>query len=304
MEALAAALLVFGASGLLGWYIGRLRGRWWLLGYAVSMAIVVVLNVSRYVPSTLNTAAGQWLTGGRHDLWLIGIATIVGIVPCMHKVRPLRTRVLLGVFMAVLMLRSSVLPLVGPLLDRAEIANLPTVFDENDVCLQTTNYTCGPASLVTALRALGIEETESNAALETLCNSYSGTRSGDIVEYVNRAYGALGVRASYLYVPTVDELRALGGVAIAEVKSNFWMDHFVAIVAWDGTSPIIADPFCGRFKTSRESFARTWRNKAIVIQRDEAWAALPGPSGPVSRVEPAGAVRRAVLADSRTIQRP
>jgi len=304
MEALAAALLVFGASGLLGWFIGRLRGRWWLLGYAVSMTIIVALNVSRYVPSTLNTAAGQWLIGGRRDLFLIGIATIVGIIPCMHKVRPARTRLLLGAFMMVLMLRSSVLPLMGPMLDRAEIANLPTVFDENDVCLQTTSYTCGPASLVTALRALGIEETESNAALETLCNSYSGTRSSDIVGYVNRAYGGQGVRASYQYVATVDELRAFGGVAIAEVKSNFWMDHFVTIVAWEGTSPVIADPFFGQFKTSRESFARTWRKKAIVIQRDEAWATVLGPSDPASRVEPAGAARRAVLADSRLSQRP
>jgi predicted double-glycine peptidase len=279
MEALVLASLVFGTSGLLGWKIGRLRGHWWLIGYAVSMAIVVALNVSRYVPATINTAPGQWLLAGRKEIFLIGIAAIIGIVPCLHKVHPARTRVLLGAFMTVLLMRSSVLPLMGPVLDRAEIAKLPTVLDMDDVCLQTTNYTCGPASLVSALRAFGIEETESNAALETLCNSYSGTRSADIADYVNRAYGDRGLRASYRYIASVEELRELGGVAIAEVKSNFWMDHFVAVVGWDGTSPIVADPYCGQFKTTEKSFARIWRKKAVVIRR------VADPLGPLARTD-------------------
>ena len=39
MEALVGALLIFCVSGLLGWSIGRLRGRWWLTGYAISLSI-------------------------------------------------------------------------------------------------------------------------------------------------------------------------------------------------------------------------------------------------------------------------
>lgn len=269
MEALIGALLVFGASGLLGWRIGRLRGRWWLTGYAISMAIVIALNINRYVPSSLNSTAGQWLVAGRRDLFLIGIAAILGIIPCMHKVRVRRTQGLLALFTVVLLLRSSLLPIMGPILDRAELLNLPTVIDQDEVCLQTTNYTCGPAALVSALRALGIDDSESNAAIETLCNSYSGTRSMDIVDYVNRAYGDQGLRASYRYITSLDELRAAGTVAIAEVKSNFWMDHFVAIVGWEGTSPIVADPYFGQFTSSDEAFTKIWRKKAIVIRRQE-----------------------------------
>jgi len=266
---LLLALLVFSVTGFLGWKIGRLRGRWWLVGYGLSMLIVVALNVNRYVPSTLNTATGRWLLVGQKDLLLIGIAAMLGIIPCLHKVQPLRTRILLCVFMGALMLRSSVLPILGPMLDRAELKNLPTVIDQDNVCLQTTNYTCGPAALVSALRALDITDTESNAAIETLCNSYSGTRSTDIVEYVNRAYGGRGVHASYRYIRSLDELRAMGGVAIAEVKSNFWMDHFVAIVGWDSDAPVVADPYYGQFKSSDAAFTRIWRKKAIVIQREE-----------------------------------
>ena len=269
MEALIGALLIFGVSGLLGWRIGRLHGRWWLSGYAVSMLIVIALNVNRYVPSTLNTAAAQWLLAGRKDLFLVGIAAILGIVPCMRQVGPRRTRVLLAAFMGVLLLRSSLLPLAGPVLDRAQLETLPTVIDEDDVCLQTTNFTCGPAALVSALRTFDIVETESNAAIATGCNSYSGTRSADIADYVNRAYGHYGLHASYRYVGSLDELRRFGGVAIAEVKSNFWMDHFVAIVGWDGTAPIVADPFFGQFKSSDKAFDKIWRKKAIVIRREE-----------------------------------
>jgi len=269
MEALIGALLIFCVSGFLGWRIGRLRGRWWLTGYVISLSIVVVLNVNRYIPSTLNTPAAQWLLASRKDLFLIGIAAILGIIPCMHKVQPFRTRILLALFMGVLLLRSSLLPLAGPLIDRAELQSLPNVIDGNEVCIQTTNYTCGPAALVSALRAFGIEETESNAAIETLCNSYSGTRSSDIADYINRAYARYGLRASYRYVASLDELRRFGGVAIAEVKSNFWMDHFVAIVGWSGASPIVADPYCGQFVPSKESFKRIWRKKAIVIQRED-----------------------------------
>lgn len=265
METIVGASLIFGVSGFLAWRIGRFRGHWWLAGYAVSMFIVIVLNITRYVPSTLNTAPGQWLLMGQRDLFLIGIAAMLGIIPCMHKVRARRTRVLLILFMAVLMMRSSVLPLMGPVLDRARLERLPTFIDEDEVCLQTTDFTCGPAALVSALLVFGIEETESNAAIETLSNSFNGTRSIDIATYVNRAYGHLGLRATYRYVRSLDELRDFGGVAIAEVKANFWMDHFVTIVGWNGTAPIVADPFYGQFEPTSEAFAKTWRHKAIVI---------------------------------------
>ncbi len=269
MEALIGALLVFGASGFLGWRIGRLRGRWWFTGYAISMAIVIVLNINRYVPRTLNSRVGQWLVAGRRDLFLVGIAAIIGIIPCMHKVRVRRTQGLLVLFMIVLLLRSSLLPIMGPMLDRAELQRLPTVLDQDEVCLQTTNYTCGPAALVSALRALGIDESESNAAMKTFCNSYGGTRSMDIADYVNRAYGDRGLRASYRYITSLDELRASSDVAIAEVRSNFWMDHFVAIVGWEGTSPVVADPYYGQFTSPEDAFIQMWRRKAILIRRDE-----------------------------------
>lgn len=61
----------------------------------------------------------------------------------------LRFRLLL-VFAVVLMVHSSVMPFVMPLLIRGRLQRLQTEIDSQGVCLQTTGFTCGPAATVTA----------------------------------------------------------------------------------------------------------------------------------------------------------
>ena len=138
--------------------------------------------------------------------------------------------------------------------------------DSNGVHLQTTGYTCGPAATATVLKAYGINDSEKNIALGTRCNSYSGTRSFDLINYINTQYGE-ELEAEYRYIDKVDSLKDMNGFFIAEVKVNTFTDHFIAIMKFDGDLLTVADPSLGRFQTRAEIFSKEWRNRVIVVRR-------------------------------------
>jgi predicted double-glycine peptidase len=49
------------------------------------------------------------------------------------------------------------LPFLVPALIKERLSNLTTRLDSNGICYQSTDYTCGPAAAVTALRRLGLQ---------------------------------------------------------------------------------------------------------------------------------------------------
>jgi len=259
-------VLVYCASTFLAYRIGGFSGHKWVLGFVIGATIIFVLNLPKFIPPIVNHGFYQLMLGNNLDAMLIGIAGIISVIPCLPKLSGGRTKLLIVMFLLVSLLRSSVLPAACFYFNKNELNNLSGRVDSNGVVIQTTGYTCGPAATATILKALGIRDTESGIALATGCNSYSGTRSLDLVNYINRQYGNK-LNAEYRYVDNVDYLRELNALYIVEVKASTFTDHFIAIMDINGNSITVGDPSMGRFETTTEAFSKEWRNKVIVISR-------------------------------------
>ncbi len=262
----AAITGAFCGSIVLGVGIGRLSGDKWILGFVIGAMVLLFIGLPRLAPGLINTGAYQALLANNLDAILLSVAGIIAVVPCLPKLRKVSTKCLVVAFLVISLVRSSVLPAACFYFNRDELANLSGRLDSSGIFLQTTDYTCGPAAAATVLKAYGIDDSEGNIALATRCNSYSGTRSLDIVNYINRNYSR-ELRAEYRYIKDLDELRNIDGFFITEVKAGNFTDHFVVIMGFKGDLVTVADPSLGTFRAKASAFSSEWRNKVIIISR-------------------------------------
>ena len=63
------------------------------------------------------------------------------------------------------------------------------------------------------------------------------------------------------------ELKSDAGVTLAVIKSSFWLDHYVTVLAVTNNEVVVGDPFLGLCKFSDEDFKRKWRFVGVVLQR-------------------------------------
>jgi hypothetical protein len=152
-------------GGLAGWWFSRRRGPVWLLGFFLPLVILLMIGATRrWYPLGLMPPF-QWLVAGRKQFMLIApLSTMVMMTPILRLPKA-RTRVLAGLFVPLFVVQSSIMPVLLPQLERGALTKLKTRIDRDGICRQSTDYTCGPAAAVTALRAIGISATESELAL-------------------------------------------------------------------------------------------------------------------------------------------
>lgn len=147
-------------------------------------------------------------------------------------------------------------PLIGPLPD--------SIFQERsrgDICLQSTMSTCGPASVTTILRRLGLSANERDIARATF--SYSG---GTEAWYLARYVRARGLSARFDFRETFSPdagLPALVGVRLGSVG------HFIAVLDLRGDEVTFADPLKGEEHLPLAEFLQRYRFTGfhMVIQR-------------------------------------
>jgi hypothetical protein len=132
-------------------------------------------------------------------------------------------------------------PLIAPLPER--------LFKEHwqgEVCLQSTASTCGPASITTILRRLGVRTTE-RATARAAFSYANGTEAWYLARYVRR-FG-LSPRFEFhdTFSPSVG-LPALVGVHFGNVG------HFIAVLDLHDDQITIADPLRGEEHLSLAQF--------------------------------------------------
>lgn len=139
------------------------------------------------------------------------------------------------------------------------------------VCLQSSGYTCGAASLVTLLNEMGVEATEGEMARLT------GTIPGRGVSDFQAAYG-LQQKLAQLDRPervqiTYKEDRDPTGLAtpfLAGMKFSFFFDHMVCVLSVNEQGVEIGDPLQGRRTMRGDEFRREWRGFAITAETEPA----------------------------------
>ena len=108
----------------------------------------------------------------------------------------------------------------------------------NNVCIQSTASTCGPASAATLARAAGKNIEEYDLARESF-TSGKGTENW----YLARTLKRHGLQVAFL--KTAPDAAELPYPAIAGVRLVQGSGHFIPIIGKEGDSYIIGDPMVG-----------------------------------------------------------
>jgi ABC-type bacteriocin/lantibiotic exporter with double-glycine peptidase domain len=178
--------------------------------------------------------------------------------------------------MVLIVTEFSVLPFLAPAFYLKKLAALQTHVDSEGVCRQNTDYTCGPAAAVTALRRLGFPAEEGELAVRCRTNPFSGTAPDVLCEVLRERYGPLGLRCQYRPFASIDELKQ-AGLTLAVVKFGWLVDHYVTVLEVTDQAVVVGDPLAGRVTLSHQEFAARWRKVGVVLGRDAFSTAPPQP---------------------------
>lgn len=129
-------------------------------------------------------------------------------------------------------------PFIKPILASVDFSHIKNRWAD-DVCLQSTPSTCGPASAASLLKSFGQEASEKDLAKECF-TSTGGTENW----YLARAFQRRGIDVQFL------NLRETPGhipvPAIAGVTLRDGAGHFIAVLAETPTDYIFGDPLTGK----------------------------------------------------------
>jgi len=136
------------------------------------------------------------------------------------------------------------------------------------VVMQTTSYTCGPASIATLARASGMTDVDERRVVELAGTSRGGTTS--LAEI--RAMRRLGLEPEFARHLTPADLAADGRLAVLHVDEPVLtakIRHAVALLAVDSTrrTITIGNPLYGRQVKSWDDLRGYWIGEAIFVGR-------------------------------------
>ncbi len=141
------------------------------------------------------------------------------------------------VFLTIFLCLGIAIPYIKPIID-SNYENVISNKWSNDVCMQSSPSSCGPASAATLLKSVGIKISEKQLARE--CFTYSG---GTEVWYLARAFRKRGLDVTFKIfsnLPYNLPVPSIAGVKIAGIG------HFIPIIAKIENSYIIGDPLVGK----------------------------------------------------------
>ncbi len=129
------------------------------------------------------------------------------------------------------------------------------------VCLQTSDYTCGPASAVALLHWYGIDSTEREMAeLSATRPGFGGTSESGLMLGLRRKLAGDGVpwirRCSY------EELTA---PSLVSLRHTWLVGHCTMVAEVRPEGVALIDSQSGRCWLPRDRFLRAWTGSAITI---------------------------------------
>ena len=260
------------ALGIIGVVLGRWFSRlpkpYWLLGYLFPLTMIVLIGLAYRIRPLEFLPPFTWMMAGRRELALTALIGTMVLTTPLSRLPLRRDRIAVRILMVWVVVQVTVWPFLAPAFNQNKLAALQTRVDADGVCLQSNEYTCGPAAAVTALRLLGFPAEESEIALLARTTSAQGTQPDVLANTLRQRYGADGLTCEYRSFEDVDDLR-LPGYTLALVKFAFMVDHYVAVLDVNDTSVVVGDPLSGRQVLPRAEFAKKWRRVGVVLNQGE-----------------------------------
>lgn len=266
LAAFVSLLWALAGCGL-GWWFSRRRSPYWMIGYFIPVVLVFVFVVAFYVPALLFTPPVSWLMMGLKKFAVLGFIAAMVLTTPLSRLSKRRDRVMVSLLMAAMVFYMAIWPFLAPAVDRKQLAGLRTNMDANGICLQTTDYTCGPAAAVTALRKLGLPADEGQIAILSCTSFQEGTPPDLLADALQKEYGKDGLLVECRAFKNIAELRQ-AGLTLAVVKYAIMVDHWVTVLEVTDTEVVVGDPLGGLSRISYDEFLKKWRFTGIVLKRN------------------------------------
>jgi predicted double-glycine peptidase len=259
---LVIAIILLSAWG--GYKFSRIGNLNWCWGYFIPSALIILLTVSTYISLNTYFPTLVWISGSRMRFIIIGLASAMGAMTLFGRIHNRIEKYIVLILTMGVIIWGSVLPFLIPALIQKNLTNLQTKFDADNICSQSTDYTCGPAAAVTALRQLGFSAQEGEMAVLSRTTPFSGTMPWCLYKAIQNRYSSQGLRCEFRHFDSVDELRQSQATLVV-IKDAFMLDHCVAILKVSDDSVIIGDPVLGKITMSYKDFADVWRFYGISL---------------------------------------
>jgi hypothetical protein len=243
----------------------RLKNPHWSWGYGIPLALIAIVLGATHFGSKTFVPVIVWLSVGRARFIIMGLAVTMGCMTLLGRLKNRTEKAVVLVLMTAVVLWGSVLPFFAPVLIRNDLANLKTKINADNICVQTTNYTCGPAAAVTALRHLGLTAQEGELAILSHTSPIVGTLPWCLYKAIQNKYEEQGIICRLRRFDSVAQLRDQD-VTLVVVKDAFLLDHCVAVIEVGDKTITIADPALGRQKMTHEDFESVWRFYGITLK--------------------------------------
>jgi predicted double-glycine peptidase len=264
--ALFVSLLCSFLGVVLGRWFSRQKAPYWTFGYFIPLVFVFICAAAFRFPDVMFTPPFSWMTMGIKKFAAFGFFATMLLTTPLSRVPQKRNRALISFLMVVIVFFMAIWPFIAPMVDRKELSQLQTKIDSNGVCLQSTDYTCGPASAVTALRKLGFPAEEGQIAILSCTSFQEGTPLDMLADGLNRQYAANGLSVNCRVFHDISDLKQ-AGLTLAIIKYGLFVDHWVTVLGVTDSEVIVGDPLGGLDHLSYQQFAKKWRFIGIVLKR-------------------------------------
>ncbi|MBN2020821.1 MAG: hypothetical protein JW749_11430 [Sedimentisphaerales bacterium] len=255
------------SGALFGRSFSRLKYPRWCWGYFIPLALVALLLITTYISLKTFIPPIVWFSGGRIRFVIIGFSSAMGAMTLFGRLRNRIEKAVVLTLTAAAIIWASILPFLVPALIQNELTGLQTKIDSDNICSQSTDFTCGPAAAVTALRQLGLSAQEGEIAVLSHASPISGTMPWCLYKALQNRYSDVGLDCRLQRFDSIDQLRN-APVTLAVVKDAFMLDHCVAVLDVEDDTVTIGDPILGRIKMTRKAFAGVWRFYGIVLKHN------------------------------------
>jgi hypothetical protein len=265
-----AGVLTAAAAGITaGWGCSRLKKWYWASGYILSLLLLLLSALPHYVHGLTFLFPFSLLVAGRTEFVIIGLCAGIMLSTLIFKTDNPSYKRALAVFAAIVVGYYSIAPFLMPLILYSRHRSLGTTV-RRGVCLQQTDYTCGPAAAVTALRKLGFPAEEGEIAIACFTTGVSGTQPDSLEAGLKRLYRGTGLECRFRFFNSIDELAQETGYTVAVIKFGLLVDHYVAVLRITDDVVVVGDPLKGQESYTHEAFGKIWRRMGVVLSRPGA----------------------------------
>jgi hypothetical protein len=264
---LAGVIFAAILGAVVGRAFSRLKSPYWGFGYCLPLAFIFGLLIITFAGLNAANPLFAWVSAGRVRFVIIAITVTMGAMTLIGRVKNAIEKSLVFVTMLGVIGFGAIAPFAMPIIVKNDLAKLPTLTDADNICFQSTPYTCGPAAAVTALRQLGIRAYEGELAILSHTSPIIGTMPWELYKAIEGRYAGDGIDCRFRRFDSINQLKD-AGVTLAVVRDAFMLDHCVAVIEVTDKTVTIGDPTSGKVQMSYKDFQSIWRFYGIALKHN------------------------------------